>query len=363
MIKGESAANAAANKVLDLSSMSLNPLSGIVIGALVQEHTTLTELSLNNNSMLGPEGASAIVSKLSTSSLRTLDLNSVVAPAAADKQKRQSDKLAQLCSAVGRLSGLEKLTFDKNCLVDFESIGQLRELKALTLNSNRIETLPESLCILRNLRRVAARSNRLLELPSAIGRLEGLESLDLKGNKLTYLPASIGQLISLKHLDVSENNIGQLELSICDCVKLDKFELKQNPLTKPPFSVAKNGIQAIRRYFQELAKSGEATSQGARLVLLGHGEAGKTSLQRGLRYGAPRPANKDERTVQLDIASLLLGESGNQVLLSMWDLGGQMEYASLLQPYMVTGSLYLLLVPLDSVVDLEEKYFQVFCLE
>ena len=53
-------------------------------------------------------------------------------------------------------------------------------------------------------------------------------------------------------------------------------------------ATAKQGIGAIRRYFQELAKSGETTSNGARLVLLGHGEAGKTSLQRGLRDGVGR---------------------------------------------------------------------------
>ena len=81
----------------------------------------------------------------------------------------------------------------------------------------------------------------------------------------------------LKYLDVSENAISQLELAICDCVKLDKLELKQNPLTRPPFSLAKNGIAAIRRYFQELAKSGEATSQGARLV-----PHGATALRMGV---------------------------------------------------------------------------------
>ena len=32
-----------------------------------------------------------------------------------------------------------------------------------------------------------------------------------------------------------------------------------------------------------------------------------------------------------------------------------MHYASLLQPYIVTGSLYLLLVPVDNVSELEQK--------
>ena len=85
--------------------------------------------------------------------------------------------------------------------------------------------------------------------------------------------------------------------------------------------------------------------RAARLVLLGHGESGKTSLQRGLRHGGPKPSEKDERTIQLDIYSLLLGEGANQVLMSMWDLAGQPQYAAGLQPYIVPGALYLLAVP------------------
>ena len=118
-------------------------------------------------------------------------------------------------------------------------------------------------------------------------------------------------------------------LSICDLNNLEKVELKNNPLQRPPIGTAKQGIGAIRRYFQEIARAGEAVSNAARLVLLGHGESGKTSLQRGLRAGMPSPAEVDERTIQLDIYSLLLGGANGteQVLISMWDLAGQPQYA------------------------------------
>ena len=77
----------------------------------------------------------------------------------------------------------------------------------------------------------------------------------------------------------------RLEFSLVELGMLEKLEVAGNPLQKPPLSLAKQGIQPIRRYFQELARSGEATSNAGRLVLLGHGETGKTSLQRGLRAG------------------------------------------------------------------------------
>ncbi|KOO22124.1 leucine rich repeat -containing protein, partial [Chrysochromulina tobinii] len=358
-IKG--AAGVGHAKVLDLSGKGFDPLSAILIGQLIAEHTILTELSLLNNVTLGTEGARTIVDRVHAPTLRTLDLNSVIPPpnpALADtpKGKRQAAQLERFCRSLGRLTALEKLTLDKNALVEFSAVGQLHNLKTITINNNRLETLHDDICFLRHLKRLSVRSNKLLELPYNIGKLESLESLDLKGNRLTYLPPSIGQLGLLKHLDVSENLISQLEPTICDCIKLDRFEVKQNPLVRPPLSIAKQGVVPIRRYFQELNRSGEARSQGARLVLLGHGEAGKTSLQRGLRYGAPHPADKDERTVQLDISTLVLGEGESQVILSAWDLGGQVHYAALLQPYIVTGSLYLLLVPCFDVAELEARY-------
>ena len=350
--------NFSSSRTLDLSSQGLDPLAGILIGALIPDNTSLTELSLTNNTTLGPEGARAVIDKVGSSQLKVLDLNAVIHGAAAGtpKAKKQIAQLERLGRSLGRLSSLEKLTLDKNSLVELNSIGQLHELKFLTLNNNRIEALPEETCFLRSLKRLAVRYNRLLELPAAIGQLESLESLDLKANRLTYLPASIGQLCYLKHLDLSENSLSQLDPCICDCSRLDRLEVKQNPLTRPPIALAKQGMQPIRRYFHELSRSGEATSQAARLVLLGHGESGKTSLQRGLRYGAPRPAEKDERTVQLDISALVLGEGASQVLVSMWDLGGQLHYASLLQPYLVSGSLYLLLVPALEVNELDARH-------
>ena len=349
-------------KVLDLSNQNLDLLSGITIGALIAKNDSITELSLHNNVALGADGSRAIVESLPVANLRTLDLNAVISPitgtgvVAARMAKQRALQLEQFSAALGRLSSIEKLTLDKNSLLEFNAAAQLHDLKTLTLNGNLIEVLPVGICFLKSLKRLAIRGNRLLELPPNIGQLESLESLDLKGNKLAFLPSSIGQLCFLKHLDISENLISQLDPCICDCVRLERFEVKQNPLAQPPLSTAKMGMQAIRRFFQELNRSGEAASQGARLVLLGHGEAGKTSLQRGLRYGAPHPAAKDERTVQLDISTLPLGEGANQVLMSMWDLGGQEHYASLLQPYIVTGSLYLLLVPHMEIKELEAGY-------
>ena len=93
-----------------------------------------------------------------------------------------------------------------------------------------------------------------------------LKALDLSENKLTELPPSLGLLRDTLKLSVS-----------------------RNPLQRPPAATARQGIGAIRKFFQEIVMTSQLAFHGARLVLLGHREAGKTSLQRALRLG-PAPA-------------------------------------------------------------------------
>lgn len=191
------------------------------------------------------------------------------------------------------------------------SIGSLRSLQvASCLWHAQIGVVP--IVIFLPGQELLLRSNQLNELPNAsIGLLGSLENLDLKGNSLTYLPDSIGQLRSLKSLDLSENKARARRmaryqpchgltcralLALWQLTELPpslgllrdtlKLSVSRNPLQRPPLSVARQGIDAIRRYFNELKRSGSTTSRAARLVLLGAGLAGKTSLQRGLRHGA-----------------------------------------------------------------------------
>ena len=57
-------------------------------------------------------------------------------------------------------------------------------------------------------------------------------------------------------MQVSENSLSQLVHSICELTLLERIEVKNNPLQRPPLSTAKQGIVAIRRYFQEIARAG-----------------------------------------------------------------------------------------------------------
>ena len=144
------------------------------------------------------------------------------------------------------------------------------------------------------------------------------------------LPASVGQLS------------GGLKILLVD-----------NPLRSPPLSIVARGMPAIVRYFTALKGEAAVGSRWAKLMLVGDGEAGKTSLLRALQRGVPAPTEADERTIQLDLSELALGEGDDLTMLSCWDLGGQPPYAAAQQPFVVAGVLYLLAVRADRANDAE----------
>ena len=239
------------------------------------------------------------------------------------------NQLGSLPESVGELKQLKKLSIYENSLRALpESIGRLGALEVLEASKNQLESLPESVVELRQLRRLIIDENSLSTLPLWIGRLQSLRELTATMNRLTALPASVGQLsASLKILFVD------------------------NPLRSPPLSIVALGMPAIVRYFTAFKGEGAVVSRWAKLVLVGDGTAGKTSLLRALQRGMPAPTEADERTIQLDLSELALGEGDDLTMLSCWDLGGQPPYAAAQQPFVVTGVLYVLAVRADRAND------------
>jgi protein scribble len=101
------------------------------------------------------------------------------------------------------------------------SLGNLRQLLNLNIDSNQLTTLPSTIGSCAQLGLMSIRNNMLVEvgtapmwfnslrlqLPMEIGRLSNMRVLDVSGNRLNYLPYTINVLSNLQALWLSENQV------------------------------------------------------------------------------------------------------------------------------------------------------------
>lgn len=104
-----------------------------------------------------------------------------------------------------------------------------RELVTIFLQSNRLETIPDSFESFEHLRILNLSSNNLSIVPLVLFRIFSLEELDLSFNEISEIPEEIGQLVRLRKLLLFGNMIGPyLPKSMSSLARLKKLDIRQN---------------------------------------------------------------------------------------------------------------------------------------
>jgi len=203
---------------------------------------------------------------------------------------------------------LIKRLCEKNVLYWKCVAGEEHMLRA---NNRILGTVPSTILSLTHLRRVDLSNSRVNTLPSAIGGMLSLKVLLLAYNTLESLPESIGFLTQLRILDLSHNRLTSVPSTIALCKRLTELCLCDNELTSIPslfgslprlktFSVEKNpfldrshkasstcgiprevlkgGSSAVLAYYRNMVFNGQTKCHRMRLVFVGNGNVGKTSL-------------------------------------------------------------------------------------
>jgi internalin A len=227
-------------------------------------------------------------------------------------------------------------------------IGQLTNLQTLKLCHNKLTSLPESIGQLTNLRELNFFGNHLVSLPESIGQLTNLRELYLLSNHITSLPESIGQLTNLQVLRLDRNQLTSLPRSLArlEIFKYGCLNLNGNPLNPALQSARSAGLSELRAYLRSLEEAEPLYE--AKLVLVGEGGVGKTTLLKALmgREGEePREGEPTTHGVQIDIHALNLphpDKEGIDIQLNAWDFGGQEVYRVTHQFFFSRRSLYLL---------------------
>ena len=320
---GEEGACAIAEHLTKLNSLSvgLNNIGDAGACAIAQHLTNLNSLYIGGNN-IGGAGARAIAEHLTQLNSLSIWRNNIGESGA--------------CAIAEHLTQLDWLYLDNNNIgeVGAQAIAtNLRQLRSLWLEENSIGQ----------------------STISAIGRnLHELSALSVANNKEVCDTTALAQLPALSHLNISQTSVSDLS-PFAERV-LSGWPVHWNrwgsgpglfvegcPLVSPSVEVASQGPDAVLNYFREIEAQGVDRLDEAKVLILGEGGAGKTSLLRRL-YQADRPLpTEDETTRGIDIhLQDFVADNGKPFRLNVWDFGGQQIYHATHQFFLTKSSLYIL---------------------
>ncbi len=232
-------------------------------------------------------------------------------------------------------------------------ISALVHLENLILCDNSLSSLPSSLSQLQSLRQVDLARNRFSAVPGVLLELSPLQQIDLSGNQLESLPDELKNLKQLKRLYAEENQLRSLPAGFA-AIKLDKLALWGNKnLSIPPEIIGPSRAQKSEKcplvkardildyYFSTRGDDGRALRE-VKLILVGRGEVGKTSMADILQDKRFIPGRKRTDGIVISPWPIELDDGPAKVL--MWDFGGQEIMHGTHQFFLTHRSLYLVMV-------------------
>jgi internalin A len=340
---------------LDLSSLQLTTIPA-ELGQLVN----LTWLDLSNNQLTSaPAELGQLVNlkvlDFSGNQLTTLptELGQLVNLI---ELRLHDNQLTELSAELGQLVNLAELSLHGNKLKMLPAeIGQLSSLNMLSLSNNRLRTIPIELGQLTNMIRLYLHENQLVTIPGELGQLTNLEELALDQNQLTRIPECIQYLSNLKRVDFSNNLLTTLPEFLKQLPNLKALFLHRNKHLKLSSEILgctweeaaiydatpANPQDILNYYFRTLSEPQPLNE--AKLILVGFGNVGKTSLINRLIHNKFDPDSKKTQGIQITHWDLQLNDT-EEVKLNVWDFGGQEIMHSTHQFFLTERSLYLLVL-------------------
>lgn len=236
-------------------------------------------------------------------------------------------------------------------------LWRLTALKVLYLSGNQICELPREVGWLAGLRELYLYNNLLEELPREIGKLTALKELDLSRNEIRELPREFGQLIALEELELTGNKLDEVPRELGQLTALRRLYLHDNPGLGIPAEVLgpawdevynRVGVQPaspaaiLDYYFSKQAGTARALDE-VKLLLVGRGGAGKTSMVEQLMRGSFNKKQKSTTGIALQDWPLDC-PGGGPVTVHVWDFAGQVIAHATHQFFFSARSVYVLVL-------------------
>ena len=265
-------------------------------------------------------------------------------------------------SPVAGLKGLYELSSSNNPITNLSPLAGLTGLKRLSVTKTQISDLSPLACLI-GLQDLNLSNGSITDI-SPLAGLTGLLSLWLTNNQITDI-SPLASLTRLQSLWLSDNKISHIEPWICDFSTMKIFWslpggvnpggviLKNNPIETPPIEVIKLGNRAMQDWFEQLKKEKPLYNFEVKLMLIGEGGTGKTSLIRKLKdINSPLPEEKDTTPgieiqkwkfpINKKLFNHLPQLEQDSILVNIWDFGGQKIYHGTHQMFFGKDTYYIL---------------------
>jgi GTPase SAR1 family protein len=233
-------------------------------------------------------------------------------------------------SVLAALTNLEELEIYTTKITNIKPLSGLTKLTSLKLSETAIEDIPEieNLIELQHL----YLTNTNISNISFASKLINLKTIDIGNTKVTNLRPLEAMILRGSQVGANVTTFQKGMIYINNC-----------PLETPPIEIAQRGNDAILNYLKETESGTVNQLYEAKLIILGDGGAGKTSLLRRLfkpELGLPTEV-ESTNGIDIHIHKFKL-DNGHTFRLNVWDFGGQEIYHSTHHFFLTPKSLYLL---------------------
>lgn len=221
------------------------------------------------------------------------------------------------------------------------ALNEKEQVVSLALTGLKLKKIPAPVWKLDHLEYLGLFDNRLYEIPNALRSHSSVSFVAITGNAIKVIPPWV----------LEEGFIPQVT-SDMPPIQQKTLILEGNPLRSPPPEIVERGLEAMRAYFASI-ESGSRPLNEAKILLVGDGGAGKTSLVRRLLGKKFNPAESQTHGINIDPWKMIIG--ARDIQLHMWDFGGQEIMHATHQFFLSERSLYILV--LDGRKDEDPEYW------
>uniref|UniRef100_K1PTH6 non-specific serine/threonine protein kinase n=1 Tax=Magallana gigas TaxID=29159 RepID=K1PTH6_MAGGI len=183
--------------------------------------------------------------------------------------------------------------------------------------------------------------------PEILFKMSWLRELNFGYQGITLVPTELKSMAKLEHVDLQYCPLLETLSSKLGLMNnLNGMDLRHSPsLRTPPHEVVGRGFPSVKAYLKRL-DGGYTTCRRTKLMFVGLGEAGKTSLLKALTSNSKKTTGTQNAklTDGIDIKSWKVkGPDGGEITYSAWDFAGQTVYYNTHQFFLTSRAVYLLL--------------------